>query len=325
MVQDEAIYNIGVVARMTGIPAATLRIWERRYDFPVCVRTEGGHRLYTRTEIDRLRWVKAKTDSGMQVRQAVRALETLDTQVELSAADFSTLNTAQESDMGLTPASESYLQILQHRLQDYLLRHQVDAADAIFDEAMALYTPEDIILHLVGPTLSEIGMGWEKGEVQIATEHLASHYLRQRLIVWMNVGPPVFDVPPVVLACAPGEYHEGGLLMFGALLRRRRWPVAYLGQSIPLVEVASFVKQTAPSAIVVIAMTEEPATALQAWPAALPEVAESGRPAFGFAGRIFNLKPEWRSRVPGLFLGATLDEGIQTLERILQSHYVPMG
>ena len=60
MVQDEAIYNIGVVARMTGIPAATLRIWERRYDFPECVRTEGGHRLYTRTEIDRLRWVKAK-------------------------------------------------------------------------------------------------------------------------------------------------------------------------------------------------------------------------------------------------------------------------
>lgn len=227
--------------------------------------------------------------------------------------------------MGLTPASGSYLQILQNRLHDNLLRHKVDAADAIFDEAMALYTPEDIILHLVGPTLSEIGMGWEKGEVQIATEHLASHYLRQRLIVWMHVGPPIFDVPPVVLACAPEEYHEGGLLMFGALLRRRRWPVAYLGQSVPLVEVASFVRQTAPSAIVMVAMTEEPATALQAWPAVLPEVAESGRPVFGFAGRIFSLKPEWRSRVPGLFLGATLDEGIQTLESILQSHYVPMG
>ncbi|TFG70149.1 MAG: MerR family transcriptional regulator, partial [Anaerolineales bacterium] len=255
MVQDEAIYNIGVVARMTGIPAATLRIWERRYAFPVCARTEGGHRIYTRTEIDRLRWVKVKTDSGMQIRQAIRALETLDMQSELGATDFSTLNTLQELDMGLTPASESYLQILQKRLQANLLRHKLDVADTIFDEVMALYTPDDIIVHLIGPTLSGIGMGWEKGEVKIATEHLASHYLRQRLIVWMHVGPPTFDVPPVVLACAPGEYHEGGLLMFGALLRRRRWPVAYLGQSIPLVEVAAFVRQTAPSAIVMVAMT----------------------------------------------------------------------
>jgi DNA-binding transcriptional MerR regulator len=42
---EEPLYNIGVVARMTGISMPTLRAWERRYDFPDSERTAGGHRL----------------------------------------------------------------------------------------------------------------------------------------------------------------------------------------------------------------------------------------------------------------------------------------
>ena len=52
---EEPIYNIGVVARMTGIPVATLRVWERRYEFPEAGRTAGGHRLYSESEVSRLR------------------------------------------------------------------------------------------------------------------------------------------------------------------------------------------------------------------------------------------------------------------------------
>ena len=325
MAQDEAIYNIGVVSRMTDIPPATLRIWERRYDFPKSIRTEGRHRLYTRGEIDRLRWVKAKIDSGMQTRQAIRALETRVVQPIGDLSSVSSLIPATDSVLSPPPSSDSYLYVLQSRLQETLLNHNIEHADDIFDEALALYALEEIIHYLIGPTLSNIGMGWEKGVVTVASEHLASHYLRQRLITWMNVGPPEFNVPPVVLACAPGEYHEGGLLMFGTLLRRRRWPVAYLGQSIPLKEVATFVDKITPAAIVMVAMTGETVTELVNWPQALPAVAEAQRPIFGFAGRIFNLEPEWRSRVPGVFLGATLDEGVQTLERMLQQQYVPMG
>ncbi|MCU0522262.1 MAG: MerR family transcriptional regulator, partial [Anaerolineae bacterium] len=54
MSQNAAIYNIGVVARMTDIPAATLRVWERRYGFPDTARTEGGHRLYSDSDIQQL-------------------------------------------------------------------------------------------------------------------------------------------------------------------------------------------------------------------------------------------------------------------------------
>src|SRR5512136_3126567 len=71
---EEPLYNIGVVARMTGVSMATLRAWERRYRFPESERTAGGHRLYSEKDVLRLRWVKDRIDEGMQTAQAINAL-----------------------------------------------------------------------------------------------------------------------------------------------------------------------------------------------------------------------------------------------------------
>ncbi len=318
MSTDEPIYNIGVVARMTDIPSATLRIWERRYNFPAAARTEGKHRLYSEKEVQRLRWVKARVDEGMQARQAVRALRaaeagegTASTAPE-PAITHPALHTRQEG------ISNVHMTALRKRLLDTVLAHDIGQADLIFNEAFALYTPEDLITDLIGPTLRDIGVGWEQGSIDIATEHLATHYLRQHLLMWMRTGPPPYPVTPIVLACAPGEWHEGSLLMFGALLRRRRWPIAYLGQSIPLSEVAKFVHETRPPAVVLTAITEGPALALAEWPTWLPEADKTGEPIVCYGGPVFNERPELRTKVHGLFLGTTLQEGVATLERILQ-------
>ena len=72
---EEPVYNIGVVARMTGIPENTLRMWERRYHFPTPTRTDGGHRLYSPQQVARVQWVKQRIDGGMQTRNAIQALE----------------------------------------------------------------------------------------------------------------------------------------------------------------------------------------------------------------------------------------------------------
>lgn len=320
MSQEDPIYNIGVVARMTGIPAATLRVWERRYGFPDTARTEGGHRLYSESDVQQLRWIKSKIDEGMQTRQAVRALKNLEEEDAFpqyeQAAGGVPYPSIQALDEG--GATDTYIELLQKRLAESLLKLETANADKLFDEALALYAPEDVMLHMIRPTLWEIGEGWVNGEVSIGVEHLATHYLRQRLLAWLRTGPPLYEVPPTVLACAPEEYHEGGLMIMGALLRRRRWPVAYLGQSIPLEDLATFVKQTKPLAVVTVAMTEVAADALAQWPKWMPEAAETGRPVFAFGGRVFNQHPEWRARVQGLFLGATLTEGVDTLERMLR-------
>ena len=75
---DEAsigIYSINAVSEMTGIPPTTLRYWEKTYGLIVPNRTEGGHRLYSQDDVDRLRWLKARIDDeGLQAGPAHRLL-----------------------------------------------------------------------------------------------------------------------------------------------------------------------------------------------------------------------------------------------------------
>jgi CheY-like chemotaxis protein len=68
------VYSIGAVARMLAIPSATLRTWEDRYGLPAPERSPGGHRLYSRDQVDQLRFVKAQLASGMAPADAHRLL-----------------------------------------------------------------------------------------------------------------------------------------------------------------------------------------------------------------------------------------------------------
>jgi hypothetical protein len=120
-----------------------------------------------------------------------------------------------------------------------------------------------------------------------------------------------------VLACAPNEWHEGSLLILGALLRRRRWLVSYLGQSVPLPDLANFVRELKPAILVTVAMTENSAAELAEWPHFLPEVVQDNHPIFGYGGRVFVENPEWRMKMRGMYLGNTFEEGVATIERLL--------
>jgi DNA-binding transcriptional MerR regulator len=309
---EEPLYNIGVVARMTGVSMPTLRAWERRYSFPESERTAGGHRLFSENDVLRLRWVKARIDEGMQTSQAIQALHHQEEVGRLVPAEQ-----PQSWQEGHRTESGTHLGSYQQRLMETLLRRDVDNADRLLGEALPLSSPEDLILDLIGPTFAQIGQAWENGHISIATEHMATNYLRQRLLMWMLSGPPPRSTKPIVLTCAPNEWHEGGLLALGALLRRSRWPVAYLGQSLPLQDLASFVRDLKPNLVITVAMTEVSASELVDWPQYLPEVAQTGKPVIGYGGRVFNQLPEWRLRMQGVYLGDTLRDGMQAIERLL--------
>jgi DNA-binding transcriptional MerR regulator len=75
MPQDSRpIYSIGAVARLLSVTPATLRTWEERYGLVAPQRSAGGRRLYSRDEVERLRFVKTKIDDGIQPADAHRLL-----------------------------------------------------------------------------------------------------------------------------------------------------------------------------------------------------------------------------------------------------------
>jgi DNA-binding transcriptional MerR regulator len=298
---------------MTGVSMATLRAWERRYSFPESNRTAGGHRLYTEMDVMRLRWVKARIDEGLQTAQAIHALQHQEQTGHLVPME------PVPAGNGLQLKETSpHLVTFQQRLTDTLVGRDLQGADNILGEALALSSPEDLILDVISPTLAQIGEAWENGRISVATEHLSTNYLRQRLLMWMLSGPPARAVSPIALACAPGEWHEGSLLIMGAILRRRRWPIAYLGQALPLADLSTYVREIKPGLVVLVGMTETAAAGLLEWPNYMPEVAQKGRPTIGYGGRVFVLHPEWRLQMAGAYLGDTFREGVETIERLLQ-------
>jgi DNA-binding transcriptional MerR regulator len=59
---------------MLGMTPSTIRTWEERYGVVSPHRSPGGRRLYSREEVDRLRYMKMKVDEGIQPADAHRLL-----------------------------------------------------------------------------------------------------------------------------------------------------------------------------------------------------------------------------------------------------------
>ena len=76
---DSPALKIGAVARLTGVSVHTLRKWEDRYGAVEPHRSEGGERVYTRTDLKRLGYIKRLSDAGLSLREiAGMSLEALE-------------------------------------------------------------------------------------------------------------------------------------------------------------------------------------------------------------------------------------------------------
>jgi PAS domain S-box-containing protein len=63
-------FTLKALSERTGVPAATLRTWERRYRIISPVRTTSGYRLFTDQDTARILEVKRLVDAGVRVSEA---------------------------------------------------------------------------------------------------------------------------------------------------------------------------------------------------------------------------------------------------------------
>lgn len=71
----QPVYSIGAVSRILGLPAQTLRTWQERYGVVVPERSPGGHRLYSRDQLEQLRFLADRVASGLSPGDAHRLLQ----------------------------------------------------------------------------------------------------------------------------------------------------------------------------------------------------------------------------------------------------------
>ncbi len=92
MKTNAPLYPIREVSNLTGVNAITLRAWERRYGLIEPVRTEGGHRLYTLENIERIKAAVKLTEGGIPIGQVKARLtqmaSTVSAEIELGDYDY---------------------------------------------------------------------------------------------------------------------------------------------------------------------------------------------------------------------------------------------
>jgi PAS domain S-box-containing protein len=77
-VQPTPRFTLKALSERTGVPAATLRTWERRYRIISPVRTTSGYRLFTDQDTARILEVKGLVDAGVRISEAAAAVAEAD-------------------------------------------------------------------------------------------------------------------------------------------------------------------------------------------------------------------------------------------------------
>lgn len=134
MSSSEPIYSIGGVSRMLGIPSATLRAWEDRYDVVVPERSAGGQRLYTRSQVEQLTFIQRAMDAGSSAADAHRVLRE-----RVAEGQGVTAPAARDSVLVLLAERDQFAA----ELSEYLLRTEGFEVILAFDAAEARHLYED--------------------------------------------------------------------------------------------------------------------------------------------------------------------------------------
>jgi DNA-binding transcriptional MerR regulator/methylmalonyl-CoA mutase cobalamin-binding subunit len=229
--------TISDVERDTGVAKETLRVWERRYDFPQPQRDPFGERVYTSDQVNKLRLVKRLIDLGYRPGKVIQFSTD-----ELQALALKAAGEARLQPVRSHPELQSYL--------DLCKTHQMEAFRRNLMQAMLVMGMKNFVIDLVAPLITTVGESWASGQFAIFEEHLFSESVQIVLRSAIFSVPQVNHVnggprPRILMTTLPQERHALGLLMAEALSAAEGAHCVSLGVQTPLPEIveAARVKQ----------------------------------------------------------------------------------
>lgn len=313
LLNENPAYNLKVVVNEAGIKPDTLRAWERRYGLPNPHRTSGGHRLYSDKDIAIIKWLMARQEEGLSISRAVKLWRSLEAEGKspLLVPEYQEIRQpAGET----TILSSSKLDDIRAAWIEACLNFDEPSAERILTQAFALYQPEMVLTQVLQKALATIGELWFKDKVSVQQEHFASALAMRRLNTLLAASPSPTRSGRVLVGCPPHEDHTFAPLTLTIMLRYRGWEIIYLGANVPNSRFVATVDSIKPDLIILTA--QQLFTAAKLFEVA-KDVAAENDVMLAFGGRIFNAVPRLRQRVPGYFLGETMEDAAQTVDRLL--------
>ncbi|TVQ92763.1 MAG: MerR family DNA-binding transcriptional regulator [Deltaproteobacteria bacterium] len=240
--------TIGAMSQATGIPANTLRTWERRYGFPEPDRTASGQRVYDPTVIGHLRLVNQALEAGHRPRQVLG----LDEDQIRRLLDKTAPSPAEPAP--IRPGTTSV---------DRWLRavENLDGATlaAGFRSEAARLGVLRMLTERAGPFMVALGEAWRQGRIQIYQEHWVSEHLRSFLVETWGPLSTAAAGPPMVASSLPHDRHDLGLHMAASIVSMCGWRIVFLGRDTPVDDIAkAVVRARAPAALISISAWTAP-------------------------------------------------------------------
>ncbi len=270
--------RISEVSALLGVPAPTIRSWERRHALSEAARDEHGYRRYSEEDVAVLRRMRDQRARGARGCDAA----------------------AMAQAPGPEGAREQLLACT--RLLDASgIRSALDLS--LRAHGLPL-TIEEVLL----PALREIGAEWSRGRCGIAQEHLATGAVLAWLAERGAESPAPRAERPVVLSGGPQDQHTIALEAFTVLLRGEGFDCRNLGGQTPAAALQAAVEQSSAAAVVLVChLTRHRPDAVES----LHALVGSGALVF-YAGAAFDTGGA-REGLPGCYLGDTLTQAVATI------------
>ncbi len=234
--ESQPRYSIAAVSKLTGISCHTLRVWERRYGFPVPQRSASGHRRYDRTQVQLLCRLSDQNRAGRQpIGELIARLRTEEP----------------EQSEPSVPPNGAVDEAVRTKLVHRLLAGESAEAEREFASFASKFDSLGLVNQVIHPALIEAGEGWFRKSYSVFEERLVTVFLRQKLVTLIATARDANTQPShsVIVGTVQGDRHEGGVLIFNLVMELRGWRVHNLGVDLPVGEYALAVKSLRPSAV----------------------------------------------------------------------------
>ncbi len=239
------MYTIKQAAKLTGVPEASLRAWERRYGVVVPRRNESGYRVYDENALAALSTMRRLVDDGWSPAQAALAVR------------GGTVPPVRDGRVPSDGREQPHAVTHMERFLSSAAQMDPAGIEESLDGGFALGSFEHVVDSWLFPTLEALGEGWERGEIDVAGEHAASHAVHRRLSAAFDAAGSRSRGPVVVIGLPSGSQHDFGALAFATAVRRRGVEVLYLGANVPVDSWEAAVRSREARAVVLSVVTPE--------------------------------------------------------------------
>jgi len=220
--------RIAEVERDTGLAKETLRVWERRYQFPKPERDELGERLYPFTQVEQLRVIRRLIDHGFRPSKVLgKNLGQLHEMLDSITLNSLTLEQ--------TLRCASLLKLLR-------LHRGVELRQAL-NHVLAREGLKRFIIETIAPLNLAVGDAWVRGELTVPEEHLYTEQVQNVLRHAIQNQQGVDDRPNILLTTFPDEAHQLGILMVEALCLAEGANCLSLGTRLPVADIAKYAQE----------------------------------------------------------------------------------